>query len=143
MPNTVSLNDKYVLSHEHRLVYKIWNNTERTLTSAANISGDIWGATVRKLTSSWTDEASPVQIATKTDLDNLETNLRGADSEDLTTLAGYVDSVEGYIGAPDDLATDDTLFGRVKDVREKLDQLDTLESKLDTVDGIIDTIRAS
>ncbi|MEA3399223.1 MAG: SH3 domain-containing protein [Patescibacteria group bacterium] len=62
---------------------------------------------------------------------------------EIQLIKDYTDDLEGYVGTPSDLVTDNTLFGKIKDVREKLDQLDTLETKLDTVDGIIDNIRAS
>ncbi|NCQ16656.1 hypothetical protein GW814_03360, partial [Candidatus Falkowbacteria bacterium] len=47
------------------------------------------------------------------------------------------------MGTPSDASSANTLFGKIKDVREKLDQLDTLETKLDTVDSVVDLIRAS
>jgi len=42
-PNSIASGDKYVIAHERKLVHAIWNWSERTLTSAANIAGDIWG----------------------------------------------------------------------------------------------------
>lgn len=117
----------------------VWNNATRNLTSFGTLVADIWSNTTRSLSTSTLDSGS---LATLTDLNTLESNLRGASSTDLTTLAGYVDSVEGYIGIPTDTATT-TLFGSIRDVRTKLNQLDTLETKIDTVDSVVDLIRAS
>jgi len=50
LPHPVSTGDKYVLSHEHRLVYKIWSYTDRSLTSVGNIASAVWGWTTRSLT---------------------------------------------------------------------------------------------
>lgn len=91
--NAISNGDKYALLHEERLVYKIWNYSARTLTSAANVAGDIWGhsggrtltsgidiaddiwnATTRKLTSQFTDEVTPVDLAQTADVSNLATS---------------------------------------------------------------------
>ena len=62
---------------------------------------------------------------------------------DLQLVKGYTDGIETLIGEPTDESSVDTLFGKIKDVREKLNQLDTLETKLDTVDGIVNALRAS
>ncbi|MDD5397041.1 MAG: hypothetical protein PHW24_03200, partial [Candidatus Moranbacteria bacterium] len=42
MTNSVGAGDKYVLKHEDKLIYSIWNATARTLTSATNVAQDIW-----------------------------------------------------------------------------------------------------
>lgn len=135
----IASGDQYVVQHETRLIARIWTATTRTLTSFGTLVADIWNNATRKLTTSTLDSGS---LATLTDINTLESNLRGASSTDLTTLSGYVDSVEGYIGIPTDTATT-TLFGAVRDVRTKLNQLDTLETKIDTVDTVVDLIRAS
>ncbi|MCD4760888.1 hypothetical protein K8R42_03250, partial [bacterium] len=62
---------------------------------------------------------------------------------DMQLVKAYSDDLEGYVGTPSDDSSANTLFGKIKDVREKLDQLDTLETKLDALDSIIDSIRAS
>ncbi|MEE8131599.1 MAG: hypothetical protein V3T98_00950 [Candidatus Paceibacterota bacterium] len=158
--NAISASDKYVLFHEDRLVYQIWNYSTRTLTSFGTLVTDIWSNASRTMTAFgslaadvWNNTYAPTRglststltsgsLATLTNLNTLESNIRGASSTDLTTLAGYVDSVEGYIGIPTDTATS-TLFGAIKDVRTKLDQLDTLETKINTLDTVVDLIRAS
>ena len=61
---------------------------------------------------------------------------------DLVLVKGYVDSIEGYLGTPADLASASTVFGRIKDAREKLDQLDDIEAKIDTIDTVVDNIFA-
>ena len=62
--------------------------------------------------------------------------------DDLQLVKTYVDDLESYIGTPSDTATS-TLFGMVRDVRDKLYELDTIDAKLDIVDTIVDGIRAS
>ncbi len=62
---------------------------------------------------------------------------------DIQLVKGWTDELEGYMGTPSDDSSAETLFGKIKDVREKLDQLDTLETKLDTIDSIVNTLRAS
>ncbi len=274
--NAIAVNDEYVLSHEHSLIHKIWNwtgdivsgvwnytnTTGRTLTSLADVAGDIWDYGTRKLTHKelteggnlatelYIDTATStiiakinaneakidliyadtqsilIKIGAHTDLvsadtlfgranllkekwnthtaaeiigyvDEVETKL-GAPGDlssastvfgrikdirekwgtqtgqtifdkakqaydtiilvradinyessgttvydDIVLLKGYTDDLETLVGVPADLSSANTLFGRVKDVREKLDQLDILESKLDIVDGIVDALRAS
>jgi hypothetical protein len=56
----ISPNDKYILKHEDRLVYKIWNSTTRTLTSAANIASDIWNYTGGRTLTTLSNVASDV-----------------------------------------------------------------------------------
>ena len=258
--NAVASGDKYVLLHEDRLVFKIWNYSARTLTSfgtlvsdvwsysggrtltsATNIAADIWNATTRRLTDkiltdggnlateSYIDTATSTIIAeidanetlintlssdisslsaTTTLIYNKWSTYSAADiigyiddvesrlgtSADATTTAtifgrvnllqekwgtqtsqsiydtasstlaavqtvrselgysgtsttafanlevvkGYVDELESYVGDPTDTATS-TLFGAIKDNRSKLDQLDTLEAKIDTIDAVVDS----
>lgn len=57
----------------------------------------------------------------------------------MITLAGYVDSIEGYIGTPA-VGSPATLFLAAEGIRAKVDTIDT---NLTAVDGIIDLIRAS
>ena len=88
--NSIASDDKYVISHERKLVHAVWNWSERTLTSGLNIAGDIWSYTGgRTLTSIgslavdiWNDTFAPSrrltdqtltgggQLATTADLDN-------------------------------------------------------------------------
>jgi len=163
---TIATDDKYVLQHETRLVYQIWNATTRTLTSFGTLVSDIWSNSTRTLSAFgslaadvWSGTFAPTrrltdetltgggELATLADINTatgtIISTLQGSNpSADLTLLAGYVDSVEGYIGLPAD-TTPSTLFGAIKDVRTKLDQLDTLETKLNTIDTVVDLLRAS
>lgn len=123
---------------------KIWAYTERTLTSFGTLVSDtasaVWTSVARTLTGKGLSGGE--NLATETAINSAVTTLQGASPIDLTTLAGYVDSVEGYIGTPSG-GSPATLFGAAEAISTQLDQLDTLETKIDTVDTIIDLIRSS
>jgi len=46
----ISAGDKYVISHERKLVHAIWNWTDRQLTFVGNIAEAVWGWVTRGLT---------------------------------------------------------------------------------------------
>ena len=49
---------------------------------------------------------------------------------DLQTLKGYVDSLEGSIGSSSDLASVDTIFGRIRKAQDTLDVLNTSDTQI-------------
>lgn len=117
------------------LPQRIWEYIGSALDTAGNAITKVWSYATRSLTSR--------QIATSTEyIAGVSTSTlvaQVASQADITTLNGYVDEIEGYIGVPSSTSTS-TLFGAIKDVRTKLDDLD---NDLIIVDGIIDSIRAS
>ena len=130
----------YVDDVETRLGTSADATTTATIFGRANLLQEKWGTQTAQ---NIFDKASSTLIAVQ----NVQTELgyNGTSTTayaDLQLVKGYVDELEGYIGTPDDTATS-TLFGAIKDVRTKLNQLDTLEAKLDIVDTIVDLIRAS
>lgn len=60
LSQAIAAGDQYVISHERKLVHAIWNWSERTLTSAANIAGDIWGYSGGRTLSAFGDLAADV-----------------------------------------------------------------------------------
>ncbi|MDZ7798411.1 MAG: hypothetical protein U5L76_02205 [Patescibacteria group bacterium] len=62
---------------------------------------------------------------------------------DLQNIKTYTDNLETYLGSPSDNSSTDSLFGKVAAVKTKLDQLDTLESKLNTVETVVDALSSS
>jgi len=102
----IASGDQYVISHERKLVHAIWNWSERTLTSAANIAGDIWSYTGgRTLTSIgslavdiWNDTFAPTRrltektltgggnLATEAYLDTMKSNLITEINENQTLI---------------------------------------------------------
>ena len=116
-------------------------STTGTLFGRVNLIQEKWGTqtsqTIFDKASSTLDKITEVQT---------ELGYNGTSTTayaDMQLVKGYTDDLEGYVGTPLDTSTSTTLFGKIKDTREKLDQLDTLETKLDTIDSIIDSIRAS
>ncbi len=161
LPYSVSAGDKYVLSHEHRLVYKIWSYTDRSLTSVGNIASAVWGWTTRSLTTrkiaeneyiTGVSSSSTVsQVASseqaeniQSSINNLQTDItyirskvddiysdtqyiRGKVDNILTKWSSYsaqdimtdLDAIKSRIGASTDSSSEETLFGRTKYIQEK------------------------
>jgi len=161
LPHSVSAGTKYVLSHEHRLVYKIWSYADRSLTSVGNIASAVWGWTTRSLTTRKIAENEYIagvsststvsQIASseqaeniQTSINNLQTDItyirskvddiysdtqyiRGKVDNVLTKWGSYsaqdimtdLDTIKSRIGTPTDTSAEETLFGRTKFIQEK------------------------
>jgi hypothetical protein len=106
---TIDSGDKYIISHERKLVHAIWNWTERTITSLGSLAADVWNdvsAPIRKLTSrqigSETEYIAGVtatttisQISSQTQAENILTRI--GESSDATSSA--------------------TVFGKIKEIR--------------------------
>ncbi len=86
--NAIANDDKYVLLHEDRLVYKIWNATARTLTNFGTLTTDIWSdisAPVRRLTDKTLTGGG--SLATETYLDTIKSDLISEIDENQTLIS--------------------------------------------------------
>ena len=161
LPHSVSANDKYVLSHEHRLVYKIWSYTDRSLTSVGNIASAVWGWTTRSLTTRKINENEYIagvsssstisQIASSEQVENIQNSISNLQTDityirnkvnDIYSDTQYIkdkidniltkwgsysaqdiitdlDTIKSRIGTSTDISSNETLFGRTKYIQEK------------------------
>jgi len=161
LPHSVSANDKYVLSHEHRLVYKIWSYTDRSLTSVGNIASAVWGWTTRSLTTRKINENEYIagvsststvsQVASSKQVENIQSSINNLQTDityirnkvnDIYSDTQYIkdkidniltkwgsysaqdiitdlDTIKSRIGTSTDISSNETLFGRTKYIQEK------------------------
>jgi len=141
--NSISSDDKYVLSHERKLVNAIWNWSARTLTSATNVAGDLWsyggGRTLSSL-GSVVSEIWDVSTTTLTTDDSIGKKLVDNLSVSTADLNTDLDLILERVGTPSDTSSSGTLFGEIKEVQDDLDQLTTINNKIDIIDSLLDSI---
>jgi len=161
LPYSVSVNDKYVLSHEHRLVYKIWSYANRSLTSVGNIASAVWGWTTRSLTTRKIAEneyiagvsstSTVTQVASSEQAENIQSSINNLQTDityirnkvdDIYSDTQYIrnkvdniltkwgsysaqdimsdlDTIKSRLGSSTDTSAEETLFGRTKYIQEK------------------------
>jgi len=96
-PFPIASGDKYVISHENKLVNAIWNYTNRTLTDFGTLISDIWSYPNRTLTSFGTlalDTATAVWSNTTRTLTSFGTLVADVWSNPTRTLSSL-----GYLAA--------------------------------------------
>ncbi len=118
----IAAGDQYVISHERKLVHAIWNWSSRQLTSAANIAGEIWGYSGGRTLTSIGSLAADIW-------DNTYAPTRRLTDETLT--------------GGGKIATQADIDNATSTIIAEVNALDVLETKLDTVDNLVDLIRAS
>ncbi len=116
------------------LISEIWNYSSRSLTSFGTLVADIWNNTTRTLTGATLDSG---ELATKSLIESTAQSavlsIKTADDYDLGDIIGYVDTLETLVGTASDTSSSSTLFGKIKGVKETVDQLATIDTNIDTL----------
>lgn len=130
----INAGEKYVLRHDSRLIFGIWNYANRTLTSATNIAGDIWSSSTRTLSSFgsltsdiWSNTFAPTRTLTSKSLSGGENLSTESNSETLKDeLMTEIGTVEVNIATTD--AKVDEIIVDTASIEAKLDLLNVTDS---------------
>ena len=161
----VGVNDEYILRHDEKLILGVWNSANRTLTSAANVAGDIWGYSTRTLSSFgslaadvWSDTFASTRTLTSktlsggenlstesndetikdeliTEIGNVETNLTSTGESLKDELMAEIGVVEASI-AGTDIKVDAVLV----DTGNIENKVDTVLVDVGNIEDKIDTV---
>ena len=150
-PYAISAGDKYVLRHESRLIFGIWNYTNRTLTSAVNIAGDIWNNSTRTLSSFgslasdiWSDTFALTRTLTSKSLSGGESLSTESHSENLKDeIVNQVGITETNISVNSEALKDElmTEIGLVEvDIALTDTKVDTIITNTESLETKIDAL---
>ncbi len=116
------------------LISEIWNYSTRSLTSFGSLVADIWNNATRTLTGTGLENG---ELATKSLLETATQSavlsIKTTDDYDLGDIIGYVDTLETLVGSASDTSSASTLFGKIKEVKETVDQLTTIDTNIDVL----------
>lgn len=72
-------------------------------------------------------------VATTSDISSAVTSIKTIDNWNLGDIITYVSGISSNIGTPSDTSTEDTLFGKIAEVKQVLDSLTTIDSNIDSL----------
>ena len=122
------------LSSFGSLIAEIWSYSSRSLTTFGTLVSDIWNSATRTLTGAGLTSG---ELATKTVIESATQSavlsIKTSNDYDLGDILGYVDTLETSVGTATDTSSTSTLFGKIKGVKDTVDQLSTIDTNIDSL----------